>query len=165
MEPAFPAWASAICAPDLPPRSPAPSQLAVKLAVDSSKMVKEMETPAELDFSRFEGKLEPEILAAVKAIAETELATAQAALAEGTEFAELEKEVQDAFNGQDGLLELAKTEETQAEAGMANVVEGMKKLAVDIESVKGVTIAEILEREPEMRAEIEEELKNNVWAP
>ena len=25
--------------------------------------------------------------------------------------------------------------------------------------------AEILEREPETRAEIEEELKNNVWAP
>ena len=123
--------------------APRPLALAVKLSVDAAKMVEQMETPAELDFSKFEGKLEPGILAAVKAIAEEELAAAQAALAEDTEFAELEKEVQDAFNGLDGLLELDKTEETQAEAGMANVVVGMKKLAVDIESVKGVTIAEI----------------------
>ena len=39
--------------------------------------------------------------------------------------------------------------------------------ALDVlgEQIRTVTIAEILEREPETRAEIEEELKNNVWAP
>jgi len=34
-----------------------------------------------------------------------------------------------------------------------------------VEGVSDLTIADILEREPELRAEIEEELKNDVWAP
>lgn len=48
---------------------------------------------------------------------------------------------------------------------MANIIAEMEKLQLDVEGIKNVTIAEILEREPELRAEIEEEIKNNVWAP
>ena len=41
----------------------------------------------------------------------------------------------------------------------------MELLTKQMEGISEQTIAEILEQEPEMRKEIEEELENNVWAP
>ena len=64
-----------------------------------------------------------------------------------------------------GLMEIGKKEELAAEAGMLQSVAELEKLEVDVVSVSTVTIAEILEREPELRAKIEDEIKNNVWAP
>lgn len=61
-----------------------------------------------------------------------------------------------------GLLEHASKEEKAAEAGLLQCIADMEKLEVDVQGVADVTIGEILEREPELRAEIEEELKNNV---
>lgn len=48
---------------------------------------------------------------------------------------------------------------------MAASLKEMEGMSVYVDGVKDLTIAEILEREPELRAEIEEELKNDVWAP
>ena len=48
-------------------------------------------------------------------------------------------------------------------AGMTKCLESMEKLEVDAVGLREVTIAEILEREPELRAEVEEEIKNNNW--
>ena len=62
-------------------------------------------------------------------------------------------------------MEIGKKEELAAEAGMLQSVAELEKLEVDVVSVSTVTIAEILEREPELRAKIEDEIKNNVWAP
>ena len=63
------------------------------------------------------------------------------------------------------MMEIGKKEELAAEAGMLQSVAELEKLEVDVVSVSTVTIAEILEREPELRAKIEDEIKNNVWAP
>ena len=62
-------------------------------------------------------------------------------------------------------FELASKEEKAAEATLLECVAEMEKLSVDADGISEVTIAEILEREPELRAEIEEEIRNNVWAP
>lgn len=48
---------------------------------------------------------------------------------------------------------------------MEAALKEMEGMSVYVDGVKDLTIAEILEREPELRAEIEEELKNDVWAP
>ena len=57
----------------------------------------------------------------------------------------------------------ASKEEAAAKAGMATCLAAMEKLEVDAVGLREVTIAEILEREPELREEIEEEIKNNNW--
>ena len=75
------------------------------------------------------------------------------------------KDFDAAMNGPGGLIEQATKEEIAAKAGMVQCIADMEKLLVDIEGVSDVTIGEILDREPELRAEIEEEIKNNVWAP
>ena len=64
-----------------------------------------------------------------------------------------------------GLLEAASKEEKAAEAGLLQCIADMEKIELDVTGVADVTIGEILDREPELRAEIEEEIKNNIWAP
>ena len=59
--------------------------------------------------------------------------------------------------------QMASKEEAAAKAGMATCLASMEKLEVDAVGLREVTIAEILEREPELREEIEEEIKNNNW--
>jgi len=44
-------------------------------------------------------------------------------------------------------------------------VADLETLEKQIDGVKTQTIAEILEMEPELRKEVEEEVANNVWAP
>jgi hypothetical protein len=141
-------------------------KLAVKLAMDSAKMTKAIEAGVTMpDWAAAEAKIGPEIVAEIKALCEAEIASAQKDMEASTAFAEVEKEMKAAFEGPGGLFELASKEEKAAEAGMAQCLEAMKKVEVDAGTVATVTVAEILEREPELRAEIEEELKNNVWAP
>jgi len=48
---------------------------------------------------------------------------------------------------------------------MEAILTEMEQMESYVEGVSDLTIADILEREPELRAEIEEELKNDVWAP
>jgi hypothetical protein len=62
-------------------------------------------------------------------------------------------------------FELASKEEKAAAAGMEAILTEMEQMESYVEGVSDLTIADILEREPELRAEIEEELKNDVWAP
>ena len=76
---------------------------------------------------------------------------------------DMEKEVAQAFKGAGGFLEMASNEEKAATAAMLKCVADLEKLEVDALSLRDVTIAEILDREPELRAEIEEEIKNNNW--
>ena len=44
-------------------------------------------------------------------------------------------------------------------------LEELESLKGYVENISELTIGEILEKEPELRAEIEAELENNVWAP
>lgn len=98
-------------------------------------------------------------------IFESELAKAQSDPSGSAAIAAVQAEWTSAVEGSDGLLELAAKEEKAAEAGLLQCITDMEKLEVDVQGVAEVTIGEILDREPELRAEIEEEIKNNVWAP
>lgn len=137
----------------------------IKLSMDAGKMLKEMEKPSSVDWAKYEGRVDPAIIAEVKGIYDTELAAATDFVESSTAFAEVESSVKSAFDGPEGLFALGTKQEKEAVASMEDIVEQMKKLEVDVASIKDVTIAEILEREPELRAKVEEEVKNNVWAP
>lgn len=138
----------------------------MKMNMETNKMNMEIAQSVDgPDFSVWEGKLSPEIVSQVKAVFEAELAAAQGELEASTEVEDLKKEVGAAFEGSGGLFELASKEEKAAEAGLLQCIADMEKLEVDAQGVASVTIAEILEREPELRAQVEEEIKNNVWAP
>jgi hypothetical protein len=68
-------------------------------------MKSEMATPPSLDWAAWEAKLsDPSIVGKIKALAEKELEAGAAALEKETPFAELEKEVDAAFNGAGGLV-------------------------------------------------------------
>lgn len=138
-------------------------KLAMKLNTEMSSMKNEMDKSTETDFTSWEGKLDSSVIAEVTAIYKSAL--------EGVgdtsnpEIDALEKEVTAMFSGSGGLLELAAKEEKASEAGMLQCIADMEKIAVDVAGVSSVTIGEILDREPELRAQIEEDIKNNVWAP
>jgi len=140
-------------------------KMAMKLNTQAAMWAKEMEGGQVADFSAFDGKVDAAIIAEVKSIFETELAKAQADTSAMDEIAAVQKEWTAAVEGPDGLLDLAGKEEKAAEAGLLQCIADMEKLELDVQGVADVTIGEILDREPELRAEIEEEIKNNVWAP
>lgn len=138
----------------------------MKLNMETNKMNQEIATAADgPDFDSWAGKISPEVVSQVKAVFEAELAAAQGDLQSSTEVDDLKKEVTAAFEGSGGLFELASKEEKAAEAGLLQCIADMEKLELDAQGVASVTIAEILEREPELRAQVEDEIKNNVWAP
>jgi len=141
----------------------------VKLVTKTADMSKNMPSTdlAALDWSQFESKIQdPTIVPTVKAILEKQVAAAAAAENPMLkELEELEAKIISEFNKSDGIFELASKEEKAAEATLLQCVEEMEKLTVDAAGISEVTIAEILEREPDLRAEIEEEIRNNVWAP
>jgi len=140
-------------------------KLVLKNVAASAKMLKEQEASSDVDWASFEAKLGSELVAEVKAITDKAVADAEAEHAGDNTFAELTSEVTNAFKGSNGLFELASKEEKAAAAGMETILTEMEQLETYVEGVADLTIAEILEREPELRAEIEEELKNDVWAP
>lgn len=57
-----------------------------------------------------------------------------------------------------------KHEAELAEMSTAKLAE-LEDILWKAEGIKDMTIAELLDRDPEMRKEIEEEIANNVWAP
>jgi len=144
-------------------------KMIVKLTNKSADMANNMVEVdvGALDWSKYEGKVsDPTVVAKVKAILEkqvTEAASAELPMAKDLD--EIEAKIVNEFNKPDGIFELASKEEKAAEATLLECVAEMEKLSVDADGISEVTIAEILEREPELRAEIEEEIRNNVWAP
>jgi len=144
-------------------------KLAMKCVMDSSAMVKEMEEQKEMidayDWAQWEKKgLDAATIAEVKAVMAAGVDAEKGMLGDTKgAFEAMEKEISAAFKGPGGFLELAAGEEKAAAAGMAKCLADMEKLELDAVGIRDVTIAEILEREPELRAEIEEEIKNNNW--
>jgi hypothetical protein len=67
------------------------------------------------------------------------------------------------FGGPDGIFKAAGAIETEARANIASAIAELEVLEKQIEGVSTQTIAEILEMEPEMRKEIEEEMANHQW--
>jgi len=142
-------------------------KMVMKLNMECASMAKDMATETSIDLAS-DPKLagvDPAIVAKVQSILGSELEAAMKENDSSTEIGNLQKEISALFSGSDGLFELASKEEKAAEAGMLQCIADMEKLEVDVQGVSNVTIGEILDREPELRAEIEEEIKNNVWAP
>merc|ERR1719482_1004535 len=130
----------------------------MKCVSDMSTMAREKAeeeaTMAGYDWSQWERKgLDSAVVSEVRAIMEQGVATEN-------QLDEMEKEIVQAFKGPGGFLETASAEEKAATAAMLTCISDMEKLEVDAVGLRDVTIAEILEREPELRAEIEEEIKN-----
>jgi len=140
-------------------------KLVLKNVSASAKIMKDLQADTSVDWASWEAKLGPELVAEVKAITEKSIAAAEASAGDDTSMAELTSEANDAFKGPNGLFELASKEEKAAAAGMEEILKEMEQLESYVEGVADLTIADILEREPELRAQIEEELKNDVWAP
>ena len=81
-----------------------------------------------------------------------------------------ELEIKDALHKalhrpKDGIYALAAEHEKESRESMVASLAAMEKLAVECEALKDMTVAEVLERDPEIRAQIEEEIRNHVWAP
>lgn len=140
-------------------------KMVLKNVAASAKIMKDLEVDTSVDWAAWEAKLGAELVAEVKAITEKSVAAAQADTGDDAMVAGLTAEVNDAFKGPNGLFELASKEEKAAAAGMEAILTEMEQMESYVEGVSDLTIADILEREPELRAEIEEELKNDVWAP
>jgi len=140
-------------------------KMVLKNVAASAKIMKDLEVDTSVDWAAWEAKLGAELVAEVKAITDKSVAAAQADTGDDAMVAGLTAEVNDAFKGPNGLFELASKEEKAAAAGMEAILTEMEQMESYVEGVSDLTIADILEREPELRAEIEEELKNDVWAP
>jgi hypothetical protein len=119
-----------------------------------------------IDWAGYEEKIiTPGIVAEIKAIYEEELAVSLAGAGLDALAAESKSQLKAIFSGPDGLYEMASKEEKAAEAGMLQCIADLELLEKQIEGVSTQTIAEILEQEPALRERVEEEIKNNVWAP
>ena len=146
-------------------------KLAMKCVTDSNAMLKEMAaeeaTMADYDWSQWEKKgLDKETIAEVKSIMDTFIAAEAANLPDLIKENDLEgmtKEVKTAFEGPGGFLEEAGNAEKAATAAMEQVVADLETLEMDAVGLRDVTVAEILEREPALREEMEEEIRNSNW--
>merc|ERR1711935_360483 len=76
---------------------------------------------------------------------------------------ELIAKVKDAFEGSDGVFATARKREAASQAGMEDQIKSLEALGSQITGLKEQTIAEVLESDPEMRKDIEEEMKNHQW--
>jgi len=123
-------------------------------------------TAAEPDWAKYSETLDADMLATVKTMVADEIAKAEASLPEYT--AELDAsfaEFKTAMNGPGGLMEIAKAREVAAQTGLTDIIAELEILKKDIAGVKDMTIAEILESEPALRAEVEAEIAEHNWAP
>jgi len=128
--------------------------------------MKNAASPAEPDWSKYEGTLDADMIASVKKMVAAEVEAVKSTLPEYT--AELDAsfdEFKKAVNGPGGLMEIAKTREAAAATGLTDIVAELEILKKDIAGVKTLTIAEILENEPELRKEVEAEIAEHNWAP
>jgi len=147
--------------------NPEAKKMLLKAAKESNDMAAKIGAPeAELDWASWEEKLtDVSAIAKVKAICDEAAVAVEAELEKDTTAADAMKQIDAAYKGAGGFIEQASGEEKAAEAGMLQSVADLEALTVEIDGVSQITVGEILEREPELRAEIEEEIKNNVWAP
>merc|ERR1711934_1047157 len=80
-----------------------------------------------------------------------------------SDYADELAELKELFEGKDGVLSEARKLEAEGNAGMEKTIIDLEALQSQITGLKEQTIAECLEADPEMRKEIEEEMKNHQW--
>ena len=163
------------------------------MANEINRMDREIKASAEkkeIDWATLEAENadDPDFLAMLKQIAAAEaemFAKASADLL--AEQPKLEKEISDHFNKEGGLLSVSAEIEAAAKKEMEDVIHKLEVLEDQMkvapphpppcaravahaciatwQTIDDVTVAEMLEKDPEMRKEIEEEIKNHNWAP
>jgi len=146
--------------------SEAAKKMAAKLNNDMNLAKLEAAKDATVDWAAWEEKISsPDLVAQIKATYESELGALQSSAGIDTMVAESKAALGTIFNGADGLYAMASKEEKAADAGLLQCIADLELLEKQIENVSTQTIAEVLEQEPELREKVEEEIKNNVWAP
>mmetsp|Transcript_92948 Transcript_92948/g.278828 ORF Transcript_92948/g.278828 Transcript_92948/m.278828 type:complete len:215 (-) Transcript_92948:372-1016(-) len=119
-----------------------------------------------IDFNAWSSKVEtPGLVDAIKAMYEKELSAPDFEKALAAELADTQAKLAETFGGPEGLYAKAKAEEKAADAGLLQCVADLELLEKQIDGVSEQTIADILEMEPELRKEVEEEIDNANWAP
>jgi len=132
----------------------------VAAKMENAKPVKE------IDWSEFEGILDADLLADVKST----VATMQEEVLKKEhpifkEFDQMAADFKVGVDGPGGLMEMARKREAAGSAGIEGIITELETLEKDIAGLKTMTIAEILENEPELRKEVEAELSEHNWAP
>merc|ERR1719198_187721 len=111
------------------------------------------------DWAAWEAKLTtPGAVEAVKAAYEKDLANPELKKKLDETLETTQASLKAAFHGPDGLIPKAVTEAKAADAGLLQCIAELELLEKQIGGVSEQTIAEILEMEPELRAEVEAEL-------
>ena len=115
-----------------------------------------------IDWEHFEDAINDPVVAEMKAIYETTMKEAEAG-----PIADFEKDQQKMVATTKAAFEEMFAEGRKAEAasqaGMEQAIQDITALGSQMTGLKEQTIAEVLEADPAMRAEIEEEMKNHQW--
>jgi len=122
---------------------------------------------AEMEKEYVEAGIDTTALLAFKAGMEETLATLEAGVSEaiGAEVATLDKIMAMYFEGPGGMKALAKEFDEILIKEKTYALERLTEMKDEILNIRTVTVAEILEKNPEWAKEIEEDIKNHNWAP
>lgn len=131
-----------------------------KYNVDKAQIAENEKTV--IDWEHFEDAINDPVVAEMKAIYETTMKEAEAG-----PIADFEKDQQKMVATTKAAFEEMFAEGRKAEAasqaGMEQAIQDITALGSQMTGLKEQTIAEVLEADPAMRAEIEEEMKNHQW--
>ena len=115
-----------------------------------------------IDWEHFEDAINDPVVAEMKAIYETTMKEAETG-----PIADFEKDQQKMVATTKAAFEEMFAEcrkaEAASQAGMEQAIQDITALGSQMTGLKEQTIAEVLEADPAMRAEIEEEMKNHQW--
>jgi len=117
----------------------------------------------EVDFGMWEGKLSAEVVAKIKGVYDTSMADLESGDTYKLMTAEHDTAKDTIASAFKDLLSEAKKAEAESNAGITQCIADLELLEKQMQGISEQTIAQILEQEPEMRKEIEEEIANHNW--
>jgi len=131
-----------------------------KYGADKAKIAENEKTV--IDWEHWEAAIDDPVVGEMKAVYEDLMKDAEAKLLPAFEKdqQELLAKLSEQF---EGAISEARKAEAASMAGMAQTIADLKALEGSMTGLKEQTIAEVLEADPEMRKEIEEEMKNHQW--
>jgi hypothetical protein len=141
----------------------------MKMAMDINRMKRERDntTAVPFDWAELEAQTgDKEFVNVIKHTYETELKmfqdVASGLLAQKPEF---QAQLAAQFHAKGGLFDTAAQLEREAEAEQKSLLAQLEELEGQMGSVEDITIAQLLDKDPEMRKQIEAEIEAHNWAP
>jgi hypothetical protein len=124
-----------------------------------------MTTEKTVDWTYWESVIDDPVVAEMKALHERAVKEAIDGMSfeDDTSTKAMMAEIKEAFEGPDGLFSEGRKAEVAAEAGMAQTIKDLEALESQMTNLKEQTIAEVLDSDPQMREEIEKEMKSHQW--